>query len=149
MADFGNHRWWYGNRPAGQMETGEQIRTCLIVLLVAIGGRNERARVADDYSGASEAVGQHVVVIAAEVMTTAGERSQPRRWPLGRRGLGLLPAGLGEDGGHTLIGQLLDETPQLVPLCAHCSRVARSPSTSLPQHSGSGVRPPASLAIFA
>jgi hypothetical protein len=55
------------------MQTGEQVGAWTVVLLVAIGGRHERTGIADDHSGASEPVGQQLLVVAPEVAATAGE----------------------------------------------------------------------------
>ena len=73
MAHLGNDWRWHKNPAAGKMQTGEQIRACAVVFLVAIGGRHERTGIADDHSGASEPVGQQVLVVAPEVAATAGE----------------------------------------------------------------------------
>jgi hypothetical protein len=44
------------------------------VLVVAIGGHNQRTGVANGHSGTPESLGEQIVVVAAEVGTAAGER---------------------------------------------------------------------------
>lgn len=67
------------------------------------------AGVADDHSGAPEAFGEQVLVVAPEVAAAARERAEPLRRPLaGRLRLGLA-AGFGEHGGNAVVGQLLDQ----------------------------------------
>jgi hypothetical protein len=89
------------------------------VLVIAISGRNQRTSVADDQSGTAEAFGEQIVVLAPEIRTTAGERAEPGRRPLGGRFRSALPTSLSKHGQNTVVGQLLDQPPQLVPLRAN------------------------------
>jgi len=89
------------------------------VVVVAVCSRDQRAGVADDHSGAPEALGEQILVLAAEVVSSAGEGGEPRRRPYGGWLLLALTTGLGKDSTDPLVGQILDETPQLVTLGAH------------------------------
>lgn len=95
------------------------------MVVIAVSGGNQWARIADDHSGAPEAFGEHIVVVAAEVGSAAGERREPRRRPGGSRSLLVLTTDRGERGGYLLVGQILDEALQCVPLSAH--GIERSP----------------------
>lgn len=106
------------------MQAGEQVRPGSVVLVVAIGGRNQRAGVAIDHSGMLETLGEQIVVVAAEDGTAAGERAEPGRRPLPRRHRPALTTSPGEHGLNTVVRQLLDQPPQL-PLGAHTASVAR------------------------
>jgi hypothetical protein len=101
------------------METGEEVGAGSVVVVVAVCGCDQRSGVADDHSGAPEALGEQIVVVAAEIMPSTGEGREPRRRPDGRWLLLVLTADLGEDGRDALIGKVLDETPQFVALGAH------------------------------
>lgn|GEM_PF-2814602 len=73
VSDFCDHRCRHEDLASGEMQRGEQIGARAVVVVVAVGGGHERPGVTDDHSGASEAVGQKVVVVAAEIVTPAGE----------------------------------------------------------------------------
>ena len=105
--------------PPCEVQTGEEVGTGSVVVVVAVGGRDQRTGIADDHSGAPETLGEQVVVVAAEIVPATGEGREPRRWPNGRRLLLVLTPCLGEDGRDPLVGQVLDETPQFVTLDAH------------------------------
>ena len=119
VADLSDNRCRDEDLTASEMQAGEQIGAGSVVVVVAVAGCDQRAGVADNHSGAPEAFGEQVVMIAAEVVTTAGERREPRRRPGGCRLLLVLAADRSEYGGHPLVGQVLDEAPQLVPLGTH------------------------------
>ena len=90
-----------------------------VVLVVAIGGRNQRTSVADDHSEPAESLGKQILILAAEVGTAAGERPEPRRRPLTHRCRSALPTSLGKHGLNPVVRQLLDQPPELVPLRTH------------------------------
>ena len=130
VANLGNHRCRNEDRAPREVQTGEQVGTSSVVLVVAISCRNQRASVANDHSGTPESLGEKVVVVAAEVGTAAGERAEPGRRPLTRRHRPALTTSLGEHGLNTVVRQLLDQPPQLVPLGTHTHSVDPGPSTS-------------------
>ena len=76
VANLGNHRRGNEDRAPGKVQTGEQVGTSSVVLVVAISCRNQRTGVANDHSGTPESLGEQVVA-AAEVGTAAGERADP------------------------------------------------------------------------
>lgn len=80
---------------ASKMQTGQQIRARTVVPVVAIGGCNQRTRVADDHSGTPESLGEQVLVVDPEIRPATGERPEPRRRPLTSRNLAALPTYLG------------------------------------------------------
>jgi len=127
VANLGDHQCRNEDRAPREVQTGEQVGTHSVVLVVAIGGRNQRTGVADDHSGTPESLGEKVVVVAAEVGTAAGERAEPRRRPLPRRHRPALTTSLGKNGPNTVVRQLLDQPPQLVPLGTHTQQ--RRPGT--------------------
>jgi hypothetical protein len=98
------------------------------VLVVAISGRNQRTSVANDHSGTPEAFGEQILVLARELRTTAGERAEPGRRPLGGRFRPALPTSLSKHGRNTVVRQLLDQPPQLVPLRTHPHSLTRDSS---------------------
>src|SRR3954464_1943463 len=73
-------------------------------------------------SVAAEALGQELLVVAADVVAVGGDRVEEGRWP---RGLVRLChereplAQGGQRGRDLLVGQLLDEPAQLIPLTVH------------------------------
>ena len=83
------------------------------------------ARDHDDHSGTPESLGEQVLVVAADIRSAAGERPEPRRRPLTSWNLAALPTSLREHSRDAVLGQLLDQAPQLVSLRAHLSSVAR------------------------
>jgi hypothetical protein len=91
-------------------------------LVVAVGCGDQGAGVADDHL-AAEAVGEELVVVAAEVRAPAGEGAEESGWPLGRRLEVGAAAGFGEHSGDLLLGELIDKSVQLVPVGAHVERV--------------------------
>ena len=119
VAHLGHDRCRDEDLPPCEMQTGEEVGAGSVVVVVAVGGRDQGAGVADDHSGASETLGEQVVVVAAEIVPSTGKGSEPRRWPGGRWLLLMLTTDLGEDGRDALIGKILDETPQFVALGAH------------------------------
>ena len=64
--------------------------------------RDQGTGVADDHSGAPEAFGKQILVVAAEIVPSTGEGREPRWRPGGRGLLLVLTASLGEDGGNTV-----------------------------------------------
>jgi hypothetical protein len=91
------------------VQAGQQIRAGSDVLVVAIGGRNQRTSVAKDRSGTPEIFGEQILVIAPEARTAAGERREPRRRRLVRRHRPALPTSLGKHGRNTVVRQLIDQ----------------------------------------
>ena len=118
------------NRAPREVQTGEQVRAGSVVLVVAIGGRNQPAGVANDHSGTPESLGEQILVIAAEVRPAASERPEPRRRRLNRRHRPALTTSLGKHGLNPVVRQLLDQPPQLVPLGTHTVSLDPAPSTS-------------------
>lgn len=119
VSDLRDDQRRYQNRPPREVQAREEVGAGTVVRVVTVCGRDERTGVADDHSGASEALGEQIVVIAAEIVAAAGEGAEPRGRP--RRGgprFGLA-AGFGEHGRNPVVGQLLDEPLQLIPLSAH------------------------------
>jgi hypothetical protein len=106
VAYFGDDQCRNEYLPPCEMQAGEEIGTGSVVVVVAVGGCDERAGVADNHSGAPEAFGEQVVVVAAEIVPSTGEGREPRRRPDDRRLLLVLTAGLGEDGGDPLVRQI-------------------------------------------
>jgi hypothetical protein len=102
VADLGDNRRRHEDRAPGNVQTGEQVRARPVVLVVAISGRNQRTRVADDHSGTPEAFGEQILVVTAEIGPAAGERPEPRRRPLTRRHRLALTTSLGEHGRNTI-----------------------------------------------
>lgn len=61
-------------------------------------------------------------MVAADVIAVSGDRVEEGRWPLGlaRLSHGREPLAQGSQGGRKLlVGQLLDEPAQLIPLTVH------------------------------
>ena len=94
-------------------------------MVVTVCGCDERAGVANDLSGTSEAFGEQVLVVTSEVGVPAGKRGEEGGGPRGGRWLRrLLAADFGEHGGDAVVGEFLDQSLQLVALGAHESRIA-------------------------
>ena len=125
VAHLGHHRCGNEDGAASEMQTGQQIRTGTVIPVVAIGGRHQRTRVANNHSGTPESLGEQVLVVAAEIRSAAAEGPEPRRRPLTSRSLAALPTGLREHSRDAVLRQLFDQAPQLVSLRAHRSSVAR------------------------
>jgi hypothetical protein len=104
ITDLGNRRRRHEDRAPGTMQTGQQVRAGAEVLVVAIGRRDQRTDAANGHSGTPEAFGEQILVIAAEVETTAGERPELRRRPLTHRHLPALPTSLSKNGWHAVVG---------------------------------------------
>lgn len=119
VTHLGHHRRRNEDRTPCETQAGEQVRTGTVALIVAISGRNQRARVAHDHSGTPEPLGEQILVLAAEIRPAAGERSEPRRWPRTRACPLALASSLRKHSRDAVVGQLLDQAPQLFSLRAH------------------------------
>jgi len=92
------------------------------VLVVAVSCGDQRTGVADDHLSA-EAVGEEVVVVGAKVAAAAGEGAEEGWRPFGSGFQVGAASGFGEHGGDLLLGELVDESVQLIPVGAHEQRL--------------------------
>lgn len=125
VSDFRDHGARYEDCASGEMQGSEQVGAGAVVVVVAVGCGHERAGVADDHSGASDAVCQEIVVVAAEIVAAAGEGGEPGRWPFAFCPGIVLAAGFGEHGRDALVGKLFDEAFEFVALGAHGHQASR------------------------
>jgi hypothetical protein len=89
----------------------------------------------------AEAVGEQVVVVRADVRAPTGERAEEGGWPLGCRPEVGAAAGFGEHGGDILLGELVDESVQLVSVGARVGRVPASADRAGARRVASPFRP--------
>jgi hypothetical protein len=118
VADLGDDGCGHQDRAAGDVQAREEVGAGSFVL-IARSAATTRGPVSQTITLSAEAVGEQVVVVRAEVRAPAGERAEEGGWPLGCRPEVGAAAGFGEHGGDLLIGELVDESVQLVSVGAH------------------------------
>jgi hypothetical protein len=94
IADFGHDRGGHEGAAVCHVQSGEQVRAGPVVLVVAVGGGDERAGVADDHSGSAEArrrAGRRgcAEVVCAHWRTSRRRLAATRELVRGERGDGL------------------------------------------------------------
>jgi hypothetical protein len=122
VADLGHNGCGDEDRATREVQAREQVRAGTVVSVASIRRGHERTGIADDHSGAPEAVGEQIVMIATEIGPSALERPEPSRGPLAGWLELDLASYLREDGRHPVVGQLLDQLLQLIALGAHTAQ---------------------------